>query len=365
MLIQSGMDWGISFHVLDNNPSAPCAHLANVFTCGDPLDFETVLNFGRTCDAVTLEFEHVNVDALEQLVAEGIPVSPSPSILRMVQDKGFQKEFYRKNGIPTAEFFLTESRNDVQNYVDFLPAFHKKRRSGYDGQGVRKIASATNIQEAFDEPSVLEKFIPAEKEISVLVARSTNGEMAHFPVVELDFHPTKHLVEFLHAPANLSEKVETEAISIARELTEKLGMVGILAVEMFVTLEGKILVNEIAPRPHNSGHHTIEGNNTSQFEQHLRAVLGLPLGSTETKYPAVMMNLLGAEGESGLAYLEGISEVLAEKNVFLHWYGKAETRPFRKMGHITILGETQKEAMEKAQILQKNLRVIARSKENR
>lgn len=365
MLIQAGMDWGISFQVLDSNSSAPCAHLANTFTCGDPLDFETVLNFGRTCDAITLEFEHVNVDALEQLVHEGIPVSPAPHILRMVQDKGLQKEFYQQNGIPTAEFLLTESQEDVRKNADFLPAFHKKRRSGYDGQGVRKIASTEDIEHAFDEPSVLEKLVPAEKEIAVLVARSTQGEMSHFPVVELDFHPEKHLVEFLHAPAHLPETIEKQAISLARSLSEQLGMVGILAVEMFVTKTGEVLVNEIAPRPHNSGHHTIEGNKTSQFEQHLRAVLGLSLGSSETVFPAVMMNLLGAEGESGAAYIEGMSEILAEKKAFLHWYGKAETRPFRKMGHITVIGETIEEAMQTAKHLEKTVRVVARPQEKR
>ncbi len=339
MLIQSAINYNQDIHILDPDPDAPCKDISQKFTVGSLKDYNTVYAFGQDCDVITVEIENVNTEALEALYAEGKRVYPQPEILRLIQDKRAQKQFYQQHGIPTAEFVLTADKAEVIHNSGFLPAVNKLGREGYDGRGVQILRTEADLEKAFDSPGLLEKLIDFEKEIAVTVARNESGDLVAYPAVECAFHPTANLVEFLFAPAEISPEVEQKAKEIAKDVILKLGMVGILAVEMFVTKSGEILVNEIAPRPHNSGHHTIEANFTSQFEQHLRAVMNWPLGNPDLRTPAAMINLLGEEGYSGPVLVEGQEEALAEKGVYIHMYGKKLTKPFRKMGHVTILDE--------------------------
>lgn len=339
MLIQSAINYNQDIHILDPDPNAPCKDISQKFTVGSLKDFDLVYAFGQACDVITVEIENVNTEALEKLRSEGKQVYPQPEILRLIQDKRAQKQFYQQHGIPTAEFILTADKADVIHNSGFLPAVNKLGKEGYDGKGVQVLRTEADLELAFDAPGLLEKLIDFDKEIAVTVARNESGELVAYPAVECAFHPTANLVEFLFAPAEISPEVEQKAQEIAKDVILKLGMVGILAVEMFVTKSGKVLVNEIAPRPHNSGHHTIEANFTSQFEQHLRAVMNWPLGNPDLRCPAAMINLLGEEGYSGPVLVEGQEEALAEKGVYIHMYGKKLTKPFRKMGHVTILDE--------------------------
>ncbi|MDX5478046.1 5-(carboxyamino)imidazole ribonucleotide synthase [Fontibacter flavus] len=350
MVIQSAINYNIDIHILDPDANAPCKSICQKFIHGKLTDFDTVYNFGQECDIITIEIENVNTDALEKLASEGKEVYPQPSLIRLIQDKRVQKQFYQEKGIPTAEFILTENKDEVMLNAAFLPAVNKLGKEGYDGRGVQVLKNADDLEKAFDAPGLLEKLIDFDKEISVIVAKNKRGEVIAYPSVECAFHPTANLVEFLFAPAEISPEIEAKAQEIALKVIHELDLVGILAVEMFVTKEGNILVNEIAPRPHNSGHHTIEANMISQFEQHLRAVLDMPLGNTELRTPAAMVNLLGEDGFVGEAYVEGLDEAMAQKGVYVHLYGKKLTKPFRKMGHVTILDndiETlKKRAME-------------------
>ena len=356
MLIQAGIDLNLNFSVLDPDAHAPCAGIAT-FTQGKLTDAETVLNWGRSCELITIEIENVNTEALKQLEKEGKPVFPQPHIIELIQNKQTQKIFYRDNGIPTAPFVITTTREDVRKHIDLLPAVHKLGKEGYDGRGVQILRSESDLGKAFDAPGLLESFVDFEKEISVIVARSASGEVKSFPAVEMMFHPEHNMVEFLFSPAALSDEIEGRAQQIAVDVIEKLGMVGLLAVEMFVTKDGQVLVNEIAPRPHNSGHQTIEGNETSQYHQHLRAILGLPLGDPSIRIPSAMVNLLGEDGYSGPAIYEGIESCLALGGVNVHLYGKLTTKPFRKMGHVTITGRTMDELRKKANFVKENLKV--------
>ncbi|WP_373493637.1 5-(carboxyamino)imidazole ribonucleotide synthase [Aquiflexum sp.] len=339
MVIQSAINYNIDIHILDPDPNAPCKDICQNFIQGKLTDFDTVYHFGKNCNVITIEIENVNTEALQKLADEGKEVFPQPHIIKMIQDKRFQKEFYKNNNIPTADFILTANKEEVKANSVFLPAVNKLGREGYDGRGVQVLKSTEDLEKAFDAPGILEKLIDFEQELSVIVARNKKGETVAFPAVECSFHPTANLVEFLFAPANISTETEEKAKSLAFQVIEKLGMVGILAVEMFVTKSGEILVNEIAPRPHNSGHHTIEANFTSQFEQHLRSVLNMPLGNTELRCPAAMVNLLGEDGFTGDALVEGMDRAISQKGVYVHLYGKKITKPFRKMGHVTILDE--------------------------
>lgn len=360
MLLQAGIDLNLNFKVLDPDPKAPCVGLAN-FTVGKLTDAETVLAFGRSCDLITIEIENVSTTALKQLEQEGKKVFPQPHIIELIQDKRKQKVFYKENGIPTAPFVLTEDKEDVKKHINLLPAVHKLGREGYDGRGVQIIRTAEDVQKAFDAPGLLESFVDFETEISVLVARSSSGEVKTYPAVEMMFHPEQNMVEFLFSPATISEEVEKKAQEIARTVIEKLNMVGLLAVEMFVTKDQSVLVNEIAPRPHNSGHQTIEGNETSQYHQHLRAILGLPLGDPSIRIPSAMVNLLGEDGFSGPATYEGIDACLALGGVNVHLYGKVTTKPFRKMGHVTITGRTMDELRKKATFVKEHLKVKSKT----
>lgn len=359
MLIQSAMNYNVSVYILDPDVNAPCKEFASEFHHGSLKSYDTVYNFGKKVDVLTIEIESVNTEALEQLEKEGVKVLPQFNVIRLIQDKGLQKEFYKERGIPTAEYFLLENKEELKDFESFFPAVQKLRREGYDGRGVFKIKSSSDIEGGFNNPSVLEKLIDFEKEISVIVARNASGEVRAYPTVELDFHPEQNLVEYLFSPADISEEMEQKAQDIAKKVAEEIGIIGLLAVEMFITKDGQILVNEIAPRTHNSGHHSIEANITSQFEQHLRSVLNLPLGATDIKTNAVMVNLLGEPGHDGAAKYAGMEEVLATEGVGLHLYGKKFTRPFRKMGHITVVDKDMAEAKRKARFVKNKLKVIS------
>jgi 5-(carboxyamino)imidazole ribonucleotide synthase len=360
MLIQAAIDFNLYVSVLDADPAAPCQPLAHQFTLGSPTDFDTIYRFGQTVDILTIEIENVNVEALEKLESEGKTVFPQPSVIRIIQDKRLQKAFYREHGIPTADFVLTDNRVHVEQHTHFLPAFHKLGRAGYDGRGVQRLRSSSDLHKAFDAPGVLEKAVDFDREIAVIVARNQRGEVASFPVVELVFHPEHHLVEYLFAPSTLAADLQRQAEALAIRTAEQLGIVGLLAVEMFATKEGEILVNEVAPRTHNSGHHTIRANYTSQFEQHLRAILNLPLGDTRAHTQAAMVNLLGEAGHNGEARYEGMESILSMEGVYPHLYGKRFTKPFRKMGHVTILDNYLSSLKKKVAAVQQGLKVVSK-----
>jgi 5-(carboxyamino)imidazole ribonucleotide synthase len=359
MLIQKAIDYNFTVHVLDPDPDAPCRDLCSRFVNGSFRKFEDVMEFGKEVDIITVEIEHVNVDALEELERMGKKVYPQSRVLKVIQDKGLQKEFYRINRIPTAEFRLIHDKTELSSHLEMLPVMQKMRRSGYDGKGVTPLRSEKDFDKAFEDPSVIEKLVDFEKEISVIVSRNADGVISHFPVVELEFNSEANLVEFLYSPASVSPAIEEKAIKIAREVIERLEMIGVLAVEMFLTKDGDILVNEMAPRPHNSGHQTIEGNVSSQYEQHLRAIYNLPPGDTSITRPSVMINLLGEKGYSGEAVYEGFANVLRIPDVYVHLYGKKITKPFRKMGHITVTADTLDEAREKAMMVKSMIKVLS------
>jgi 5-(carboxyamino)imidazole ribonucleotide synthase len=359
MLLQAATDWNLDIHILDPDADAPCKKIAPHFQQGSLQDYDTVYEFGKNLDVITIEIEKVNVDALEALEKEGKKVYPQPSVIRFIQDKRIQKQFYKDHNLPTADFILTNNREDVKNYEDFLPAFHKLGRDGYDGRGVQRLTSASDYDKAFDQPGLLEKAVPFEKELAVIVARNAKGFIECFPTVEMVFHPEHNLVEYLFAPAEISEEIDQKAREIAKKTAEAFQIVGVLAVELFLTADGEILINEVAPRPHNSGHHTIRANATSQYEQHWRAILDLPLGSTSFYAPSAMVNLLGEDGFEGPAVYEGIETLLATEQVFPFLYWKAVTKPFRKMGHITIMDSNIAALKEKVDFVKKNIKVIS------
>lgn len=359
MLIQEGINYNLTSLVLDPDPDAPCKNLANSFECGSITDYDTVYQFGKKADIITIEIEKVNIEALEQLEKEGKQVFPQARVIRLIQDKGIQKQFFKENDIPTAAFQLVNNKSDLTNGNFGFPYILKQRRDGYDGKGVMKINNLADVDKAFDSPSLMEELIDFEKEIAVIVARNANGEMKTFPMVEMEFNPEANLVEFLISPSTYPENLQERAEKIAFSIASSLNITGILAVEMFVTKTGEILVNELAPRPHNSGHQTIEGNYVSQFNQHLRAIFNLPLGDTRSNNNAVMINLLGEKGYEGLAKYEGLERILSLDGVYVHLYGKKYTKPFRKMGHVTIVDQNREKAIEKARFVQQTLRVIA------
>jgi 5-(carboxyamino)imidazole ribonucleotide synthase len=359
MLIQQAINYNVTVKVLDPDREAPCRKLCDEFTVGSLSDYETVYKFGKKVDLITIEIEKVNVDALEQLEKEGVLVYPQPRIIRLIQDKGLQKQFFKENDIPTAEFQVLLSADDLKQVSIPFPYIQKLRRDGYDGRGVYKVVDESYLPKAFIEPSIVERLIDFEKEIGVIVARNESGEVSTFPLVEMEFNPKVNLVEFLISPSTLSFEIQQEAERIAKKIAEDLKIVGLLAVEMFLTKEGKILVNELAPRPHNSGHQSIEGNVVSQFEQHLRAIFNQPLGNTACLSNAVMVNVLGEPGFEGPAVYQGIEKILKCPGVYVHLYGKALTKPFRKMGHVTIVDSDREKAIEKARFVQATLKVVS------
>ncbi len=359
MLIQETINYNISVSILDPDADAPCKNICDYFEVGSLSDYETVYNFGKNLDLITIEIEKVNIEALEALEKEGVTVYPQPRIIRLIQDKGLQKQFFKENDIPTAGFQVFSTKEQLIEANISFPFIQKLRKDGYDGKGVKKIANATDLEEAFEQPSLAENLVDFEKEIAIIVARNEDGEIKTFPMVEMDFNPEANLVEFLISPSTYSFEIQQRAEEIAKNIISGLSMVGILAVEMFLTKDNQILVNELAPRPHNSGHQTIEGNYTSQFEQHIRAIFNLPLGSTKAIANAIMLNLLGEAGHDGVAEYEGLEDILKHEGVYVHLYGKKYTKPFRKMGHITIVDEDRQKAIEKAQFIKETIKVKA------
>jgi 5-(carboxyamino)imidazole ribonucleotide synthase len=359
MLIQEAINYNISVSILDPDADAPCKNLCDRFEVGSLGDYETVFNWGKKLDLITIEIEKVNIEALEDLEKEGVVVYPQPRIIRLIQDKGLQKQFFKENNIPTAPFQIYNTKEQLLSSGLSFPFIQKLRKDGYDGKGVKKIVNASDLVDAFTAPSLVENFINFEKEIAIIVARNADGEIKTFPMVEMDFNPQANLVEFLISPSTYSFEIQQKAEDIAKHIAESLNIVGLLAVEMFLTPDHQILVNELAPRPHNSGHQTIEGNYTSQFEQHLRAIFNLPLGDTRCITNAVMVNLLGEKGFEGIAKYEGLENILSKDGVYVHLYGKKYTKPFRKMGHITIVDEDREKAIEKAKFVKETIKVKA------
>lgn len=359
MMLQKAYDYNLHIAVLDPNPQAPCHQIANEFVVGNFKDFNTVYEFGKDKDVVTIEFEDVNSDALQALEDLGVKVFPQAKVLKTIQDKGLQKEFFTKIGVPTSPYFIAANKEEILAKATTYPLFQKLRTSGYDGYGVQKIKDVNDVENAMEGPSMCEVGVEMDKELSVIVARNESGEVKQFPVVELEFNPIANMVEFLFAPANITVDIEQQAQTIAAKIIAELNMVGLLAVEFFLSKTGELLVNEIAPRPHNSGHQSIEGNYTSQFDQHIRSILNLPLGNTAMVKPSVMVNLLGEEGYEGDAIYEGITNILDMDGVNVHLYGKAKTKSFRKMGHVTIVAETLSEAKTIAKKVKETIKIKA------
>ena len=361
MMLFDTRKFDIQTYVLDPSNEAPCKIACNKFFQGNLMDFDTVYNFGKQVDVLTFEIELVNIDALEKLESEGIKVFPSPKTLRLIQNKGIQKDFYSNNTIPTAAYKRFENleslKAESQNLK--LPFVWKCTEFGYDGMGVKIIRTLSDLDNLPNVECISEEMIPFKNELSVIVCRNLSGEIKMYPVVEMEFHPEANQVEYVICPARIDDKVAEKARAIALNVSEKFNHVGLLAVEMFQTIDDEIIVNEVAPRPHNSGHHTIEASYTSQFENHIRAILDLPLGNTDSKVAGIMVNLVGAEGFSGDVVYENIETIMGWNGVTPHIYGKKETRPFRKMGHVTIVNENMVEARKIAENVKNTIRVIS------
>ena len=362
MLLFDTRKFDIQTYVLDPSDEAPCKIACDRFFKGDLMDFETVYNFGKQVDVLTFEIELVNLEALEQLEAEGIKVYPSPKTLKLIQNKGIQKDFYKKNDIPTAPYKkhtdLTSLKTDIENKIIQMPFIWKCTEFGYDGNGVKVIRNISDLTNLANTECIAEEMIPFKNELAVIVCRTPSGEIKTYPVVEMEFHPEANQVEYVICPARIDSKIADKARAIALTVSEKFNHVGLLAVEMFQTEDDEILVNEVAPRPHNSGHYSIEASYTSQFENHLRAILDLPLGNTDNKVAGIMVNLVGEEGFSGNVVYENIEKILSWNGVTPHIYGKKQTRPFRKMGHVTIVNENIQEARRIAEEVKNTIRVI-------
>jgi len=361
MLIQEANKWDISCYILDEDPNCPAGSIATVVVKGNQLDFKSVYDFGKMVDIVTYELENINIDALLTLQSEGVKVVPDPKILKLIQDKGLQKEFYSKNNIPSSTYQVFDTKEEILNAISLnklsFPFVQKLRKGGYDGKGVAVINGINDTQSIMDGASIVESKVAISKEIAVITARNKKGEIRCFPSVEMVFNSDTNIVEKLICPSKISRQQSETATNIAIQIIEKLEMVGLLAVEFFIDVNGEILVNEVAPRPHNSGHHTIESVITSQFEQHLRAILDLPLGSTQLKLPAVMINLLGELDCDGPVLYEGLTESMAIEGVKVHLYGKKITKPNRKMGHVTVVSSSLDIAIDKAEKVKQLIKV--------
>jgi 5-(carboxyamino)imidazole ribonucleotide synthase len=361
MLLQAAANYPVETFVMENETDCPAAHLCHHFTKGDIKNFDAVYSFGKGLDAITIEIESVNEEALEKLENEGVKIYPKPSALKTIKNKILQKQFYKSNEIPTSEFVITQNKTELEQYSNFLPAAHKIGLGGYDGRGVELLKTKADFTKAFDAPAVLEKLVTIKKEIAIIIAVNDNGENALYPSVDMVFDQRLNVLEYQISPAVLPDKILWKAEAIALKVVKDLKSPGIFAVELFVDDKDNVLVNETAPRVHNSGHHTIEANYSSQFDMLWRIMLGYPLGNTEHILPAAIVNLLGAEGFSGEVYYEGLNEVLQIDNVFVHLYGKKETRPGRKMGHVTILSNEKQELIHQANRIKHTLIVKTRS----
>lgn len=363
MLLTETRKFDITTKVLDPSPDAPCRIACNTFVQGNLTDFNTVYNFGKDVGVLTIEIENVNVEALEKLQTEGVKVYPSPQTIKNIQNKATQKQFYATHGIPTAPFQVFQNTESLKKAINeqqlTLPFVWKSARFGYDGNGVKIVRQLTDLNLLPNDQCIAESLVPFKKELAVIVARNAKGQVRTYPVVEMEFHPEANQVEYVLCPARIEEAVAQKARTIAIQVAQAFEVVGLLAVELFQTENDEILVNEVAPRPHNSGHYSIEAAYTNQFEQHLRAILNLPLGSTESKVAGVMVNLVGAEGYQGKVVYENIEQIMAMEGVTPHIYGKKETRPFRKMGHVTIVNPNINKARQIAEQVKNTIRVIA------
>lgn len=362
MLLFDTRKFDIQTYVLDPSDEAPSKIACNKFFKGDLMDFETVYNFGKQVDVLTFEIELVNLEALEKLEAEGLPVYPSPKTLRKIQNKGTQKGFYTQNNIPTAPYKRFENLENLKSALVNIkfPFVWKCTEFGYDGNGVKIIRQAADLDSLPNVECIAEEMIPFKNELAVIVCRNPSGEIKTYPVVEMEFHPEANQVEYVICPARIDDKVAEKARAIALNVSQNFHHVGLLAVEMFQTQDDQIIVNEVAPRPHNSGHYSIEASFTSQFENHLRAILDLPLGNTDSKVAGIMVNLVGEEGFTGNVVYKNIEKILGWNGVTPHIYGKKETRPFRKMGHVTIVNENMTEARKIAEDVKNTIRVISK-----
>jgi 5-(carboxyamino)imidazole ribonucleotide synthase len=360
MLLQAAANYPVKTYIMENDDACPAAHLCHHFTKGDITNFDDVYNFGENLDAITIEIESVNEEALEKLESEGVKVYPKPSALKIIKNKILQKQFYKDNQIPTSDFVITQNKNELNQHQNFLPAAHKVAKGGYDGRGVELMKTTADFAKGFDAPSVLEKLVHIKKEIAVIIAVNDKGENALYPTVDMVFDQRLNLLEFQISPADLPEKVLWKVEAIALKVVKDLKSPGIFAVELFVDIDNNVLVNETAPRVHNSGHHTIEANYSSQFDMLWRIMLNYPLGNTEHILPAAIVNLLGADGFSGEAHYEGLNEILQLDNVFVHIYGKKDTKPGRKMGHVTILSKEKQELIHQANRIKHTLKVVSK-----
>ncbi len=360
MLLQAAANYDVTTFVLENDASCPAAHLCHHFTLGNITDYNTVYNFGKGLDALTIEIEAVNVDALEQLEKEGVKVYPTPAAIRIIKNKILQKQFYAENEIPTSPFQITNTQSDLLKFIDFLPAVHKVGEGGYDGKGVQIINNESEIELGFNAPSVLEQKIKIHKEIALIVGMDANGKTIIYPPAQMVFDPVYNLLDYQLSPAKLEEKQLWKAQAIARKVVNGLKSPGLFAIELFIDEQGDVWVNEAAPRVHNSGHHTIEANYSSQYDMLLRILLGYPLGNPDAILPSAIVNIIGAQGYSGEVVYEGLEEVLKMENVFVHLYGKKHTKPGRKMGHVTIISSDYQDLTHKANKIKHTLKAICK-----
>ncbi len=359
MLLTETHKFDIYTAILDGAADAPCAQICNEFHQGNLLDFDTVYNFGKKVDLLTIEIEHVNIDALLKLEQEGLEVYPQPSVLQSIQHKGKQKDFFVKNNIPTSPHKRFSSLNELKKEGLRFPFVWKSAQFGYDGTGVKIVKNQDDLNVLADTDCIVEDLIPFKNELAVIVARNKSGEIRTYPVVEMEFHPEANQVEYVVCPARISNEVAEKATNVALKVAASFKHIGLLAVELFQTEDDKILVNEVAPRTHNSGHYSIEASYTNQFEQHVRSILNLPLGSTASKVAGIMVNLVGAEGFSGDVIYENMEKILNMDGVTPHIYGKKQTRPFRKMGHVTIVNNNLDEARKIAEKVKNTIRVVS------
>jgi len=361
MLLQAAANYPVETFVMENDSECPSAHLCHHFTKGDITNFNDVYNFGKGLDVLTIEIESVNEEALEKLQQEGVKIYPHPSALKIIKDKILQKQFYKDSEIPTSDFIITQNKEELLQQEHFLPAVHKLGKGGYDGKGVQIIQTKADFEKGFNEPAVLEKMVAIKKEIAVMIAINDKGDIAIYPAVDMVFDQRLNLLDYQLSPAELSEKTMWKVEEVAMKVVNELKSPGIFAIELFIDLNDQVFVNETAPRVHNSGHHTIEANYSSQFDMLWRVMLGYPLGCTDHILPAAIVNLLGAEGFSGPAVYEGLDEIMKLENVFVHIYGKKQTKPGRKMGHVTILSKEKQELIHQATRIKNNLIVKSHS----
>lgn len=365
MMLYETQKYDITTLVLDPNPEAPCKIVGNLFQQGDLTDYQTVYDFGKKVDILTFEIESVNIDAISQLEKEGTKVYPSAKTLEKIQNKGRQKLFYKEKGIPTSNFQKFDTKNDLLESIEkqetAIPFVWKSTQGGYDGKGVSIIKTTADLEKLPNTECIAEDLIDFKNELAVIIVRSPSGEIKSYPVVEMEFHPEANQVEYVICPARIAPEIARKAIDVATQTSMAFEHVGILAIEMFQTQDDQILVNEVAPRPHNSGHYSIEASYTNQFEQHIRSILDLPLGATESKVAGIMVNLVGAEGHTGKVLYQNIEKIMQMEGVTPHIYGKKDTKPFRKMGHVTIINQDMEKARKTAEQVKNTIKVIAKS----